>query len=93
MEPLEIVGIVICTMGVTLYVVTVFLERQIAKEQHAKRLRAQRAIQAQLFCDNMFYRFGPDVYHSLTDFNTMVFDNKELTAANYINIDKLVNLN
>lgn len=53
----------------------------------------ERNKQTYLFRQNMSYRFGLNVYECMPSYNAMANSNKPLTAAEWIDVDKLTSFN
>jgi hypothetical protein len=63
------------------------------KKMHEIQMLQERNIQVGLFMERMLLVFGADVLRHMPTYDAILFDNKELTAANYVDVKFLTNKN
>lgn len=63
------------------------------KKLHEARMTYIRAQQVLLFRETMLEQYDMDIYNSMPTFEEMLEDKKDLTFANYVKIDRVINMN
>lgn len=64
-----------------------------SKKLHEARMKYIRAEQVLLFRETMLVKYDMDIYDSMPTYEEMLQDKKDLTFANYVKIDKVINMN
>ena len=68
-------------------------ERDLINERHSVELETERRKQVAYFREILKYKFGSQILAQLPDYETMVSSSKPLIAKNWVEADKIVNLN
>lgn len=66
---------------------------KINKKLHEANMLANRNYQVLLFRERVLAQYDEDIYNSMPTYEEMLQDKKDLTFANYVKIDKVINMN
>lgn len=64
-----------------------------SRKLHEAKLLAERNHQVLLFREGVLMQYDMDIYNSMPTYEEMLQDKKDLTFANYVKIDKVINMN
>jgi len=68
-------------------------ERELDNERHEVEMYTERKKQVEYFREILKYKFGAQILNQLPDYNAMINSNKPLVTNEWVEVDKLVNLN